>query len=411
MIRTLKRIKDHPKFGLILLAYIAFIALGMPDGLMGVAWPSIRNGFSIPLDALGSLLAVSVTGYIISSFISGRLISRLGVGRILAVSCAMTGLALLGYTLVPQWWMMVSLAIFSGLGAGAIDSGLNAYVASHFSEGLMQWLHASYGVGVTIGPLIMTLALNSFNSWRVGYLITASFQLLLALIFSLTLPMWKDNVQSDGVEKPKILTDYKTSLRETLHQSQVWLSLLQFFLYVGSEVSIGIWTYSLLTESRGIQPETAGLWTGSYWAMFTVGRAVAGLFAKKVGVNKLVIGSLGLAISMAGLLWWNPAPWTNLVAVALIGLAIAPIFPALVSGTSQRVSPRFAANTIGMQMSASGLASVVIPSLLGVLARYINLEVIPIYLFALFVAQVGLYLLGMKSREAVSNKVGTPHQH
>jgi fucose permease len=399
MMNTLKRIRSHPKFGLILLAYIAFIALGMPDGLMGVAWPSIRNGFGIPLDALGSLLAVSVTGYIISSFFSGRLISRLGVGRVLAISCAMTGMALLGYILVPQWWMMVSLAILSGLGAGAIDSGLNAYVASHFGEGLMQWLHACYGIGVTTGPLIMTLALNSFNSWRVGYLIVASFQLVLALVFTLTLPKWKDKVQPDGVDKPKILTDYKTSLGETLRQSQVWLSLLQFFLYVGTEVSIGTWTYTLLTESRGINPEAAGLWTGSYWAMFTIGRVVAGLFAKKVGVNKLVLGSLGLGLSMAGLLWWNPTPWTNLVAVAVIGLAIAPIFPALVSGTSQRVSPRFAANTIGMQMSASGLAAVVIPSLLGVLARYINLEVIPIYLLALFVAQIGLYLLAMKSRK------------
>ena len=399
MMNILKRIKSHPKFGLILLAYIAFIALGMPDGLMGVAWPSIRYGFGIPLDALGSLLAVSVAGYIISSFFSGRLISRLGVGRVLAISCAMTGVALLGYTLVPQWWMMVSLAILSGLGAGAIDSGLNAYVASHFGEGLMQWLHASYGVGITTGPLIMTVALNSFNSWRIGYRIVASFQLVLALVFTITLPMWKEKVHSEGVNKPKILTDYKTSLRETLRQSQVWFSLLQFFLYVGTEVSIGTWTYTLLTESRGINPEVAGLWTGSYWAMFTIGRAVAGLFAKKVGVNKLVLGSLGLALSMAGLLWWNPAPWTNLLAVAVIGFAIAPIFPALVSGTSQRVSPRFAANTIGMQMSASGLATVVIPSLLGVLARYINLEVIPIYLLALFVAQTVLYLIGLQRRK------------
>ena len=399
MMNILKRIKSHPKFGLILLAYIAFIALGMPDGLMGVAWPSIRYGFGIPLDALGSLLAVSVAGYIISSFFSGRLISRLGVGRVLAISCAMTGVALLGYTLVPQWWMMVSLAIFSGLGAGAIDSGLNAYVASHFGEGLMQWLHASYGVGITTGPLIMTVALNSFNSWRIGYRIVASFQLVLALVFTITLPMWKEKAHSEGVNKPKILTDYKTSLRETLRQSQVWFSLLQFFLYVGTEVSIGTWTYTLLTESRGINPEVAGLWTGSYWAMFTIGRAVAGLFAKKVGVNKLVLGSLGLALSMAGLLWWNPAPWTNLLAVAVIGFAIAPIFPALVSVTSQRVSPRFAANTIGMQMSASGLATVVIPSLLGVLARYINLEVIPIYLLALFVAQTVLYLIGLQRRK------------
>src|SRR4030042_4274093 len=162
VMKTLDRIKHHPNLGLIFLAYVAFIALGMPDGLLGVAWPSIRGTFSLQLDALGSLLIFSISGYLISSFLSGRLIALQGVGRVLAVSCAMTGVAFLGYILVPSWWMMVSLGFLAGLGAGAIDAGWNTYVAAHFSEGLMQWLHASYGIGGTFGALLMTVAINTY---------------------------------------------------------------------------------------------------------------------------------------------------------------------------------------------------------------------------------------------------------
>ena len=150
-------LKKHPYLRLVLLAYIAFIALGMADGLLGVAWPSIRGEFSIPIDSLGLLLIASVTGYVTSSFLSGTLVSRFGVGKLLAASYTLAGLALLGYTLVPSWSMLVSLGLFAGLGAGAIDAGLNTYVASHFGEGAMQWLHASYGIGVTLGPVLMTI--------------------------------------------------------------------------------------------------------------------------------------------------------------------------------------------------------------------------------------------------------------
>ena len=135
------KIKTYPKISLVILSYVAFIALGMPDGLLGVAWPSIRAGFSLPLEAVGMLLTASVTGYMTSSFLSGPLVTRLGVGRVLAASCALTGVGLIGYTLVPEWWMMVLLGVMAGLGAGAIDAGLNTYVAAHFGEGLMQWLH------------------------------------------------------------------------------------------------------------------------------------------------------------------------------------------------------------------------------------------------------------------------------
>ena len=396
---TLRIAKNYPKLGLILLAYIAFVALGMPDGLLGVAWPSIRNSFSIPLDAIGMFLFAAVTGYMTSSFLSGILISRIGVGRVLAVSCAMTGVALFGYTFVPEWWMMVLLGVIAGLGAGAIDAGLNTYVAAHFSEGLMQWLHASWGIGVTLGPIIMTVGLSTMNSWHAGYRIVGGFQLALAACFVVTLPMWNHKDAATGTEEPKRLTDYKTPMGETLRQPRVWLSILLFFLYVGAESSLGTWTYSLLTESRGIDPTVAGFFAGSYWAMFTVGRVVAGLFAKRAGVNTLVTGGLIGAMLGACLLIWNPTAVTNLLAVALIGFSIAPIFPALMSGTGQRVGDHYAANTIGVQMTAAGLGTAVIPGLLGVLANRTSLEVVPVFLGLVFLTLLGTFRLSMATKK------------
>ena len=389
------KITHYPKISLVILAFIAFIALGMPDGLLGVAWPSIRTSFSVPLDAIGMFLPVTVAGYLTSSFLSGPVISRWGIGKVLTASCALTGLALVGYTLVPVWWMMVLLGVLAGLGAGAIDAGINSYVAAHFGEGLMQWLHASYGIGITLGPIIMTIALTTLNSWRMGYRVVGGFQIILAVCFAFTLSLWNQKDTSAGVGEPRRLTDYKTPLIETLRQPRVWLSVLLFFLYVGTEISLGTWTYSLLTESRGIDPTTAGLFAGSFWATYTIGRVFAGLYAKRVGVNLLVQGSISAAILGTILLIWNPFEAANLVAVVLIGFAIAPIFPALMSGTNQRVGPKHAANTIGMQMAASGLGAAFFPSLFGVLARQFSLEIVPICLAVEFLVLFVFYRFSM----------------
>lgn len=395
----LTKAKQNPRFGLVFLAFIAFIALGLPDGLLGVGWPSIRGGFAIPLDAIGMLLTASVTGYMTSSFLSGYLLSRFGVGRMLAASCFLTGLALIGYTLVPEWWMMVLLGVFAGLGAGAIDAGLNTYVAAHFGEGLMQGLHASWGVGITIGPIIMTLGLTAMNSWQFGYRVVGVFQIVLAICFVLTLAMWANGVKAAKADEPKRLTDYKTPMGVTLRQPMVWLSVLLFFLYVGAETSLGTWTYSLLTESRGVNTTLAGFFAGSYWFTFTIGRIVAGLVANRVGINKLVLGGLAGALIGAVLLVWNPSQIANVVAVALIGISIAPIFPAMMSGTRIRVGDHFAANTIGMQMAATGFGIAVIPSLMGILARQISLEVIPVILLVVYIALLGVYLLTLQRRK------------
>lgn len=389
----LNSIKRYPNLGLIALAFIAFVALGLPDGLLGVGWPSIRAGFSIPLDAIGLFLAASVSGYMTSSFLSGYLLARIGVGRMLALSCLLTGLALIGYTLSPQWWMMAVLGIFAGLGAGAIDAGLNTYVATHFGEGLMQWLHASWGVGITLGPIIMTLGLTSLATWKFGYQVVGAFQLALAAGFALTLSMWDNHRGAVNAESEKKLTDYKTPLSETLKQPRVWLSILLFFLYVGAEGGLGTWTYTLLVESRGVDKTLAGFFAGSYWFTFTIGRILAGTVARRVGVNKLVLDGLAGALLGTGLLIWNPTEWSNVLAVAVIGLAIAPIFPAMMSGTRLRVGDHDAANTIGMQMAATGLGTAVIPGLMGVLARQVSLEAIPVFLLAVYAGLLGFYLL------------------
>jgi fucose permease len=393
---------DRSKIGLILLAFIAFISLGLPDGLLGIAWPSIRSHFSLRLDVLGLLLFASTAGYMTSSFLSGKIISKIGIGGTLAASCLLTGAGLIGYTLVPEWWMMIVLGIVAGLGAGAIDAGINTYIASNFGEGLMQWLHASYGVGVTLGPIIMTIGLTTFNAWQWGYRNVGTAQIVLAACFLLTIAMWQKKPATEQKEELK-LTDYETPIGETLRRPAVWISLLLFFIYTGLEVSFGTWTYSLLTLSRNVSPEVAGLWAGSYWATFTLGRILAGLLTRHLGVKALLVGGLISATAGAVLLWWNPFPTASIIAVSIIGFALAPIFPGLMSGTGARVGDHHAANTIGMQISAAGFGAAVVPAIAGVLAQNISLEAIPVYLTGLFATLLTLYTL--TSRGQTSNPV------
>ncbi len=391
--------------GLIFLAYIAFISLGLPDGLLGVAWPSIKSSFGLPLDALGLLLSAGTAGYLTSSFFNGKLITRLGVGGLLAASCALTGASLAGYTLVPSWWMMVALSVFSGFGAGAIDAGLNTYVAANFGEGLMQWLHASYGIGVTLGPVIMTAGLTFFSSWHLGYRIVSAAQLILAACFIATITLWQRKPKA-GEPQKQILTDYKTPFRETLHRPRVWMSMAMFFLYTGAEVTLGAWTYTLLTQARGIAPATAGLLAGGYWAMFTLGRILAGLYIRHNRGSQLIRICIIVALAGVALLWWNPNGFISLLGVIITGFAIAPIFPGLVSATAARVDPQHAANTIGMQIGAAGLSGALVPGLAGILAERVSLELIPPYLFVLFVLLLVLYLLSLHKPAAAK-----PIQH
>ena len=395
-----RRPRLHDAAGLIVLAFIAFISLGLPDGLLGVAWPSVRDGFGLPLDALGALLVAVNAGYLVSSFGSGYAISRLGVGRLLAVSCAVTGIGLIGYTLVAAWWMMVALGLLAGLGAGAIDGGLNTFVAAHFGERLMQWLHASWGVGITLGPFIMTLGLERFHSWRWGYVAVGASQIALGAYFALTASRWQSPTrpppatETPNSPDPQPLLEPAAAFRETLANPRVWMSLTLFLVYTGIEATLGYWTYTLLTESRGISAQTAGFWTGGYWATFTVGRILAGLFSRRLGGDALIRTCLAGATAGSAILAWNPTPGSSLAGVVILGFAIAPVFPGLVSGTRARVGRRHEANTIGMQIGIAGLGAALVPALAGVLARHTSIEVIPVFLLALSLGVLALHAAG-----------------
>ena len=363
--------------GLIIISFIAFISLGLPDGLLGVAWPGIRDYFDLPVDALGIILILGTSGYMLSSFLSGVLMRRLGIGKLLSLSCAATAGSLFVYAHTSSWWIFVMFSVISGLGAGAIDAGINTYVAKYHSSRMMQWLHASFGVGITSGPVIMTLGISMTSRWQSGYLVVSIAIAILAAVFFATKSMWF-GITVNSSEEHHAETD--ATLFETLKTIPAQLSMLTFFLYTGVELGLGMWTYLLLTESRGVAPEVAGYVTGSYWGMFTVGRIIAGLYARRIADSKLIYLSVSLALIGIGLLLTNSGQLTSILGIGVAGFAIAPILPGLVSSTASRVGRIHQANTIGMQMAAAGFGVTIVPSLAGVLAKFYGLEVIPLYL-------------------------------
>src|SRR5262245_59433371 len=216
--------------GLIVLAYVGFVSLGLPDGLLGVAWPSMRASFHVPLDALGTLLVTFTTGYLLSSCSSGYLLARLSVGALLALSCLATATSLLGYALTPWWWLMVVLGALSGLGAGAIDAGVNTYVATHYSARMINWLHACYGLGPASGPVLMTSVLAAHRPWQWGYAIVGLGQLGLAVCFGLTRSRWPAAGASQTTSGAATV---RTPTSSTLRIPVVWLSIAVFFIYTG----------------------------------------------------------------------------------------------------------------------------------------------------------------------------------
>jgi len=369
---------------LVVLTYISFISLGLPDGLLGVAWPSIRTFFNLPLDALGALLVMFTTGYLLSSSSSGRILARLNVGLLLALSCLATAVSLLGYALTPSWWIMVALGLLSGLGAGAIDAGLNTYAATHFSARSVNWLHACYGIGATIGPFIMTSVLTAHHPWQRGYVIVGLAQLALAMCFGVTSKLWANNsseaelAQNDHSKSASSVRASPTSptLTGTLRLPAVWLSIAVFFVYTGIEAAAGTWAYSLFTEGRGVPMMIAGTWVSVYWGCLTAGRLLSGFTINFVPVRLLLrycIVSIALG---AGMIWLNITSIISFIGLALMGLASAPIFPSMIATTPERLGEAHTANVVGFRIAAAVRGASLLPSLSGVLADSFGLEIV-----------------------------------
>jgi fucose permease len=366
---------------LIGLTYISFISLGLPDGLLGVAWPSIRVFFGLPIDALGALLVMFTAGYLLASFSSGWLLARMNVGTLLAGSCFATAMCLFVYAITPVWLIVIAFGLAAGLGAGAIDAGLNTYAANHFSARSVNWLHACYGLGATLGPLIMTTVLAAGRRWQMGYVIVGSAQLVLAMCFGVTRRLWsnKSEVGLAREDPSSIKTSPSaspTSPATTMQLPIVWLSIAIFFVYTGIEAAAGAWAYSLFTEGRAVPAMTAGAWVSVYWGAFTAGRIIAGfvigLLPRRLFLRCCIIGMIGGAL----LMWMNVTTLLSFIGLAIMGLFAAPIFPSLIASTPERLGERHTANGVGFQIAAAVLGQSLLPGLIGVLARNFGWEIV-----------------------------------
>jgi fucose permease len=373
---------------LALLAFAAFVSLGLPDGLLGVSWPSISGGFGVPLEALGLLVAVTTAGYLTSSFLAGVILRVLPIGSVLALSTTAAAVALLGFSVSPYWPVMVALGFVAGLGGGAVDAGLNAYGARHFSARTLNWLHAFFGLGTTIGPLIVTSVLTAGLSWRWSYAIVGGAQALLAVTFFLTRNRWFPMTEPVGGDAPP---EPAASSFDTLRRPAVWLGMLVFFFYTGIELSTAQWSYTLLTLGRGVPDATAGLFVTLYWGSLMAGRVAFGLVADSVPLARTLRLCILGSIAGALLFWLEPTRWLSLVGLMTIGLCFAPVFASLISLTPGRVGLEHANAAIGFQIAAAGLGGAVLTGLVGLLAGALGLQVIGLTIVVSAVLLLALY--------------------
>jgi fucose permease len=386
---------------LLVLAYLAFVSLGLPDGLLGVGWPSIRSDFTVPTESVGLLLTSGTVGYLVSSVVAGFTIARLGVGWLLAGSTALASLALTGYAGSPGLPLMVGCALLLGLGSGAIDAGLNAYAAGAFGPRHMNWLHACFGLGVAIGPLIMTTALGAGLAWRWGYGIVAAAQAVLALAFVLTARNWAQHRAGPDGPTP---TDVPAPpagpvrIRATLALPAVWFGALTFAVYVAIEVAAGLWAFLLLTENRGMGATAAGLCVSLYWGSLFLGRVVQGLFANRLRTRSVLLGSmLGMAAGSTLVALPGPA-WLAVLGLAIIGFGAAAVFPLLTLTTAERVGRQHADRAIGVQIGAAGLGGALLPAALGVLIGRTSVAALGPALVVASLAMLALYWASHRPR-------------
>jgi fucose permease len=383
---------------LLAIALMAFVSLGLPDGVLGVAWPSIRRTFDLPLSQLGSLLAAAMVGNLASSFSSGWVVARIGVGRLLLCSSVLMVANSFAYALAPAWWVMVAAAVWAGLGAGAIDAGINAFAAVRFSPRLVTWLHASYGVGAMLGPLLMTAVVTSGIGWRAGYALIGGVLVAMAVSFLLTLRLWEMGSSPANADGDAAAA----GLLETLRQPLAWLNMALFFVYTGLEVSVGQWSYTLLTESRGVSPGLAGTWIAVYWASLTAGRVVCGVLARHVAASRLLRLATAGAVLGALLLWWDRAASLGPVGLALTGFTLAPVYPLLIAETPGRLGSSHVRAAVGFQVAAASLGTAALPGLAGLLAARMGLEVIGPFLFCAAAVLLCLHEIAARCARATS---------
>jgi len=354
------------------------VSLGLPDGVLGVAWPSLRRSFDRPIDQLGLILLATMAGYLASSFSAGALLERLGVGRLLVSSGLLVAASAAAWAATPWWAAVVAGALVSGLGAGAIDAGINAFAAARFTPRVITWLHACWGLGAMIGPLGMTAVVASGVGWRWGYVLLAASLVAMAACFRLTLGLWELPAAEGAPSRPGIAG----SLAEALRERRVRGNALLFFIYTGVEASAGQWAFSLLTESRGMTTAAAGLAASAYWGSIFAGRLAFGALAHHVAPARILrLGMAGAPVA-ASVVVLTRSGVGGFAGLFALGLLLAPIFPLMIAETPSRVGERYAPHAIGFQISAATLGAGTLPAAAGLLARHAGLESLGPFLLA-----------------------------
>lgn len=389
---------------LLLIIYIAFISLGLPDSLLGSAWTVMHKDLNVPLGMAGLLSMTVSGGTIFSALFSHRIINRFGTGKVTFVSVMATALALLGFSQAPSVFWMFLLAIPLGLGAGSVDAGLNNYVALHYKPHHMSWLHSFWGIGATLGPVIMAQSLLIFGSWRNGYLSIGLIQTALVVLLFATLPLWNkvpgrqdlDHEEQSAEQETGESVHYKKN--SLFHIPGVVYSLLAFFCYCGLEASVGLWGSSFLVQERGLTAVTAARWISLYFAGITIGRFITGFVTMKMSNRKLIL--VGQIVALLGVLMiLIPLPsGLTITGLILIGLGCAPIFPCMLHETPKRFGKSLSQQIMGLQMAGAYVGMLVLPPLFGLVQSAVGMAILPVFLI--------LYTIGMfLASETINKKI------
>lgn len=362
---------------LLVIIYIAFISLGLPDALLGSAWPSMYSELYVPVSYAGFISMIIAGGTIISSLFSNKLIRRLGTGMVTAISVAMTAAALLGFSCSHSFLELCLWGIPYGLGAGSVDTALNNFVALHYKSRHMSWLHCFWGVGATAGPYIMGMCLTNGLRWNSGYLFIGIIQIVLVLCLFLSLPLWKvKNASAKAGE-----TIYKAiSLKETVRLPGAKAILTAFFCYCALEATTGLWASSYMVLYKGIHAETAAKWAALFYLGITMGRFISGFITDRLGDKAMVRSGQGIAALGIVLLMLPMGKSATLFGLIFIGLGCAPIYPSLLHETPVNFGTENSQAIMGIQMACAYVGSTFMPPVFGYMAQNISVRLYPFYL-------------------------------
>lgn len=369
---------------LLAVIYLSFISLGLPDSLLGAAWPSMYQGFGVPVSYSGVIFCIISVGTVISSLQSDRLTRRLGAGWVTAISVGMTAAALFGFSVSNSFWALCLWAIPYGLGAGSVDAALNNYVALHFASRHMSWLHCMWGIGASVGPYIMGAALATSAGWHMGYRIIGLIQIVLTAIILLSLPLWKTASAKEEAEQADTPAQALT-LKQIFRIPGVKAVLITFFCYCSLEQTTSLWASSYLVLAKGIAPETAAGFASLFFIGITAGRALCGFLTLKWNDTQMVRLGVGLiALGVAAMLL--PLGETvTLAGLTLIGLGCAPIYPSIIHSTPAHFGADRSQAIIGVQMASAYIGNCLMPPLFGMIANHTTISIFPYYLLVILV--------------------------